>query len=560
MLSAIAASIVLATSAASLDTWGSPRDAHWSANHEHVLKVRWGLGSSNGISLWSRGDRGLEQVWTRGYVDDRRPPYSAHVTDDGQHVVLRDVHGGLGRGKCLVFLGPTGQVVSSYELDDFLTDHEILHTHTSISSTWWSEPGWFSLRARDRQFALVTSKGTLRCFETATGAPVDLSDELRDAIVAEAMADALPLLHDADPSRRVLGANLMGALGTSQAVSALEEVLRVGPAAESGGPDTKPWEVESVKVAVAGALLRILGEEAIPRLEPFWETATWRSQRPDIEALNSDNAEEEFSPGLRRSPIARETWERLARSRSSQLRSRALIELLRMDDGTYLREHPELFGSRLPGVRRAAIRALYEHATEEDLPRLRAMLRVSEPSDALWFWRTVVRLDPPDVRELLVWAGEQENEYLRAEALLELARRGDAEATAGVLTRIRALREHSQDRAGWALDEHDAESLCQLIAELRLEAAEASLRAALESDCDDVQRPVAGALAVLGDPLALSRVRGFAREGHALERASAIRWLGRAGDRGSAEFLRTCLEDEEPWIREAAAEALEELR
>ncbi len=101
----------------------------------------------------------------------------------------------------------------------------------------------------------------------------------------------------------------------------------------------------------------------------------------------------------------------------------------------------------------------------------------------------------------------------------------------------------------------EAGDLCTLVAELKLKRAEPFLRDALTNDCDDIQRPACGALAALGDPDALSRLRQFARKGHALGRSDAIRWLGLVGDRPSADFFKQATTDEEPSVREAAQEA-----
>ena len=82
--------------------WGAPKAQHWSANREYALKVKWGVFAPDGISLWRATDEGPRQQWSRGYVNDDRPPYMAYVANDGRHVVLRDAHGHLGYGKCLV--------------------------------------------------------------------------------------------------------------------------------------------------------------------------------------------------------------------------------------------------------------------------------------------------------------------------------------------------------------------------------------------------------------------------------------------------------------------------
>ena len=101
-----------------------------------------------------------------------------------------------------------------------------------------------------------------------------------------------------------------------------------------------------------------------------------------------------------------------------------------------------------------------------------------------------------------------------------------------------------------------AQRVCRVLADVKGPAVEKALRAASTNFCPDIQLPAFGALAVLGDNDALVHLRGFACEGHALDRAQAIRWLGICRDYESVPLLRKWLDDEEPWIREAAREVL----
>jgi HEAT repeat protein len=552
--------LLVAADLAFADEWGRPKPEHWSANGEYVLKVAGGLRVADGLSLWRKTEQGLVEQWSRGYVDDRWPPHKAYVANDGQHVVLRDVHSQLGYGKCLVFLGPQGGVVRTYELREFLTDCEILHTRITISSQWWSEPGWFALRNGDRQFALVSSKGTVCCFDTATGVAIEVDEALKAQIVAEASADATRWLSDFEPGRRANGARMLGLLGAVDSVAALTTAFHDDRVTVQGILLRKPEPVYGVKLAAAEALVRLTGANAMPLIEPELDGANDYMRAELLNIISGAHPDEDEVPGLRRSPIPRETWERLARSKSEEVRSRALAKLLSGDDGTYVRGHPELLKSDLPGVRYAAVRALAEHATAEDLLRLREVLRDSDTCNELRVWRAIIRLNPADVRELLIWASKQTDRSLRFEAMLELARRGDASATKRVLARINALQEHTHERGGYCAAEFEAEDLCQLVAELKLREAEAGLRAASRNNCEDIRRPVCGALAALGDADALARLREFGRQGHALGRASAIKWLAVVDDKASLAYLYEATNDKEPWVREAATKAIAKLR
>ena len=75
------------------------------------------------------------------------------------------------------------QILGSYKLRDFLPLEEIGAARRSVSSLWWNENAWFSLIKDDRQSALVTQGGTVRCFDLPTGKIADLNDGERAGIV-----------------------------------------------------------------------------------------------------------------------------------------------------------------------------------------------------------------------------------------------------------------------------------------------------------------------------------------------------------------------------------------
>ncbi|MEW6250071.1 MAG: hypothetical protein AB1716_05450 [Planctomycetota bacterium] len=509
------------------------------------------------ISLWHKADGGLREIWQRGYADKSWPPHMAYVADDGQRVILRDVHHCLGYGKCLVFLDAKGEVLRGYELRDFLTDYEVLYTKTTVSSRWWSEPGWFALRDMDRQFALVTAHGTIRCFDTRTGEQKTVDDALKSQIVKEATASARQWLSDSEPHLRESGAKLLGVLGAHDAIPALtaafrdETVTGTGTVGSSGsGP------IHGVKLAAAEALLRLSGAEALELIVPELESGNSYMQAALLSMLSLYPEELESGP---QPPVPIATWERLARDASEPLRTQALQNAISSGGAAYVREHTDLLRSERLNVRFAAVRALAERPLPSDVPLLRAALEDSDSINQLLAWRALVRLNPPEVTDLLRWGKEQKDRTIRFETTLELARRHDDQAIREILDGVRALEDHAHQKEGWGTREMEAQALCEVVAELKLKQAEAPLRGALHNDCPNIQLPVAGALAVLGDTEALARVREFARRGHALDRASAIEWLGRADDRASLTFLRHAAEDEEPWVRAAAKKVLSTL-
>ena len=107
------------------DHGGRRRTQYRSSNRQYALNVAWP--DNKKLTLFKTTPTGgREELWSRPYVDETWPPHVAYVADDGQHVVLRDVYHNLGHGKVLVFLGPKGNVLRSYELADLLTQDQIL--------------------------------------------------------------------------------------------------------------------------------------------------------------------------------------------------------------------------------------------------------------------------------------------------------------------------------------------------------------------------------------------------------------------------------------------------
>ena len=149
--------------------------------------------------------------------------------------------------------------------------------------------------------------------------------------------------------------------------------------------------------------------------------------------------------------------------------------------------------------------------------------------------------------------------WIRAEAGEELVRRGDKEAIARFIDRIDALKNHAHDRKGRCYKLLYASDICELIIEVKLSAAVPALRQAYANKCENIRRPLSGALAAFGDKDALRELRRFAGTGDALDRRDSIKMLGLVGDVESLPALREALKDREPWVREAAKEAIAKL-
>jgi HEAT repeat protein len=227
--------------------------------------------------------------------------------------------------------------------------------------------------------------------------------------------------------------------------------------------------------------------------------------------------------------------------------------MLEGDDGTVIHQHLGWLHDRDERVRAQALIALVNHVRAGDAKALRAALDDRDASCAEWALRGLVQLNPPDIDDLLHKALRR-RPYLSSEATLHLARRGDRDALSQIVLWVQGLSKGIPRGAGWGLFEVD--EMCQILVERRPPGTEAALRAASSNSRSRVQRDVFGALAVLGDTSALTRLRALARTGGVVDRAHAIRWLGICKDRGSLDFLREALEDREPIVRDAAREAL----
>lgn len=532
------------------DSWGPPTPEHWSANGQYVLKVQWGHQKADRMSLCQKTDKGLLERWSRGFVDDRWPPHRAYVANDGRHVVLRDQHANLGHDKVLVFLGPDGNVIRSYELNGVITQKEALNAKHTVSSVWWSRPGWFSLRESDRQFAFITHQGTIRCYDVATGDRLKVDERLRVQLIAEATAEMMPGLQASEPRSREAAACMLGVLEAKESVPALKKALldRAVTGSVTPGVSGKSYEECGVQLAAAGALLRIQGEDAIPLVEEQMLSSGPDMQRRFLEVLAElDRCGMELvkSP---RTDIAVRMWNRLSQSKDPAVRKFALAQRLERGDVSCIRSHPDLLKDKDGDIRYRAIRCLAEQGTLADSPLFQAAMNDNNDINRLWVFRGLVRIKPPNMDEFIAWGRASLIKSDRYEVEIEAARRGDKAAVRYAVDRLRDFKSTHM---------FEARELCELVAELGIREAQKPLRAAF--DQGKTYACVAGALASFGDAEGLARTRQLARQGDALDRAYAIEWLGRIKDSASTAFLKGLLGEEEPWIREAAAAALKEI-
>lgn len=545
------------------DQWGPPRTEHRSRNRQYTLNVAWPE-SKKLTLLRATPEGGKKELWSRPYVDETFPPHMAYVADDGQHVVLRDVYHNLGDGEVLVFLGPKGNVLRSYELADLLTQDQILACRRTVSSLWWSEPGWFALSNGDKEFTFATHFGAVQCFDVATGQRTVLDEKKHAEVRGRVLSDVLPLLKSKSPYRKADAAVLCGALKATEAVPELNKLL--------GDRTPTSWQASGllgvllggsdysgVQVAAAEALISILKTKAVPLIEEQLADATPATREDLLHAIASLDGGLFMATNTPDSTLLLATWHRLSQSQLADVRRFAVQAILARDQAQYVYDHPELLKDPYHMVRYHAVRCLVERGDKRAVALLKTALQDSYSPTQTWAFRGIVKYQPDDVLDVLRRGVAHEDRTVRLESLMELVRRGDKAAIAAFISRIAALKNHTDDREGWGTEEMEAREMCELAVNLKLSAAEPALRQASTNKCERIRRPVCGALAALGDQDALRELRKFTRVGDALDRASSIRMLSLVGDTASIPALREALGNREPWVREAAKEAIARL-
>lgn len=555
--------------AARADRWGPPTAEHWSENRQYVLHVAWP--EIKKLALFKAGPAGgREEIWSRPYIDLTWAPHVAYVANDGQHVVLRDRHGKLGYGKVLVFLGARGDVIRAYELADLLTESEISAAKHSVSSIWWSQPGWFSFLTGEKQFAFVTHHGIVQCFDVASGNRVEINEAKRVEIRERALGDLIPLLRDQDAWQRAKAATLCGVLKGTQAVPDLKALLSdraVTGAVMSGVVEaamgvfgSHNFDYCGVQAAAAQALTATIGKEAVPLIEEQLADATPVTRKALLGAIASlDGGLDE----VRRSPDSAfllATWHRLAESQMPDVRNFAIRAVLARDQAQYVYDNPAIMDHPDDNVRFQAVRCLVERGEKRAIPFLRTALRDSYGPVQTCAFRGLIKYNPDDVLDLLHQGLNDKDRSIQFEALLELVRRGEKEAVDTLADRIARLKNYTRATEDWFTADIDAAVMCRLVAELKLSAVQPALKEAYTNDCKEIRRPVCGALAALGDQDATAQLRKFARVGNALDRCGSIEMLGLIGDTESMPFLSDALRDREPWVREAARKAIDQMK
>jgi HEAT repeat protein len=357
-------------------------------------------------------------------------------------------------------------------------------------------------------------------------------------------------------------------LKATEAVPELKKLLEENTA--TGGKYSGFWGLlgmmsgpnySDVQVAAAEALIAILKTQAVPLIEKQFTDAAPATREDLLHAMESLDGNL-FGFVVTNNPDSAfllATWHRLSQSRLADVRKFAVQAILVRDEAQFVYDHPALLKDPVQEIRFRAVYCLVERGDKRAIPLLRTALQDSYSPTQVQAFRGLVKYQPDDILDILHSGAMHKDRAIRLKALAELVKRGDKEAIAAFVGRIAALKDHTHDREGWGTEEREAQEMCELVVNLKLSAAEPALRQAYANNCDKIRRPVCGALAALGDQDALHQLRQFIRVGDSLDRASSITMLSLVGDTASLPILRDALSDREPWVREAAKEAITHL-
>jgi HEAT repeat protein len=526
----------MCSSAALADSWGLPRKEHWSENQQVVLKVSYPQNKQ--LSLWKKTDDGLKQLWKRGYIHRVWPPHRAYVTDDGKYVVLRDTHHSLGDGQVIVILGPEGQILGSYTLNDFLPVQDMLAAKQSVSSLWWDENAWFSLLHDDRQFALVTQQGTVRCFDLPTGKLLDLNKQQHSEIVGLVKQDAMKWVKSQEPLERIQGITLLGALGLADAVPIAKQLFQDRTPTGNIGSSGKPAaEIYGVQKAAGLALVRLLGADAFPIIEQELNTANWYMQEQLLEVVEKLDMQAYHLVEVPDAPEILAFWKRLAQNSSDTVRGRALFHVLLRDDGEYVRAHPELIEHDGEHLRRSVIEVLGHMNSAAAVPLLRKALDDPAKHNRHLALKYLIAHNPKDLKQALLPLQQDEAAGIRLLANVGLAQAGVETAVSELSQVIEGWSQNSEPkRKSWELSQQ-IELVCGLIIDLKVMDFQDDLQEIRPHLIPEHQTLITGALAGLGDADELTKLHAVMESEEVAIRAAALKMCGHLDDQKSNQVV-----------------------
>jgi hypothetical protein len=213
------------------------------------------------LKLKRRSAKGWQLVWA-ATSPQKAPPYKVHFAPDGKHVVLQDEWNQVGYGVALAFLGADGKTLRSYRLRDFLPEADILGAQTTTSSIWWDQHAFGGFVLGGERFAVVTARGTFRCFDVSTGMSLPITDRLQKEILGECVPIVRRQLSSKNFDERREAAYLCGTLRDRASVPELIRLLNdssfrpVTIVQDSAVPNGR-YRQYDVQIAAADSLLKI---------------------------------------------------------------------------------------------------------------------------------------------------------------------------------------------------------------------------------------------------------------------------------------------------------------
>lgn len=254
--------LMLAAVPLQADTWSATPEERLSPDGKYLLRVD-GQFEAIKLTLMQKDANVTKEIWSI-LSPQELPPVNVYFSNDGKYVVLQDQWSRMGYGVVLAFIGPKGQVLKTYKLEDILTKSEILNTKLTVSSTWWITGARLYIRPNQQQFAFMTQHGTIKCFDLYTGELVPLAEDDKVSIREEVLLYARENLSNSDAGTREDCAILLGVLKDKESITSLKKLLDEDPRYWLIYTDEHEYKDFIVRQAAAQALVSILGDEAAP--------------------------------------------------------------------------------------------------------------------------------------------------------------------------------------------------------------------------------------------------------------------------------------------------------
>jgi hypothetical protein len=490
--------------------------------------------------------------------DGTKIPAVAFVRNDGRFVVLRDQYLRIGCGTVLAFLGPQGQTLQMYTLDDLFSLSEVLNMVHTVSSIWWTS-GLFRFTDTGDRFGYITDQGSVGVFDLATGKRLLLSKPETVAFREEARRIERHDLSGATDSDSGRGVILAGVLQDRESVSVLTLLLTDPSHCQriTGGRNGRQDDYFGMQLQAGTALVHILGTKAAPLLETRLAKANPTMQTEWIGLIAKTGTATHSAAVLR-----------CVQSRLPDVRYAAITALTQNGGIPFVHKHPAWLSDRSENIRYLAVHCLAESGDSRDLPSLVHATTDSDEIVRLWGLRGMIRLNPSNLNSVLHrYIGTYPNE---SEARLALADRGDVEQLhwcLNVVSRFTETWRRKHDTASVRIGKSNfgasgLQDIAKILAHRRPAGTQDALKRITElpgnlyDSKEFFECAGFGGLATMGDSKALQRVRDLTSLKDPFTSCNAIEWLVICRDRSSLPLLRSLLQDREAMIRDAARKAL----